>query len=174
MRFQTLFWFTVAVALAAGIYYYIANWRGAVDVPIPPEAKRMPELILSDYDGKAINLSDFRGKPLLINAWASWCPFCKKELPDFAALQEEFRDRIVVVVVDRGEALETAKKYSDELGVTGKIILLLDPDDAFYKAINGFSMPETLFVDSDGFIRFHKRGPMELEEMRRRVNDLLL
>lgn len=173
MSFQRFFWLIIALAIAIGIYFYILEWRGVVEIPVPLVAKLMPELIFSDYDGKIVNLADFRGKPLVINAWASWCPYCKKELPDFAMLQEEFDARITVIAIDRRETLETAKKYSDELGVTGKIILLLDPDDSLYKAINGFSMPETIFVDREGFIRYHKRGPMELEEMRRRVGEIL-
>lgn len=174
MSFSRAFWIILAVALAAGIYYYILSWRGAVEVPVSPTAKQMPDLILSDYEGKIVNLSEFRGKPLVINAWASWCPYCKRELPDFAKLQEEFGEKITVIAINRRETLDIAKKYSDDLGVSGRIILLLDSDDSLYKAINGFSMPETVFVDREGFIRYHKRGPMELEEMRRRVKEILL
>lgn len=134
----------------------------------------MPELSFSDFDGKVVNFSDLRGKPILISVWASWCPYCKKELPNLAALQQELGDKIVVVAVNRQETVENVKKYADDLGVTGKIILVLDPDDSWYKAIRGFSMPETLFADGDGFIRFYKRGPMEFEEMKRRVKELLL
>ncbi|KKT90639.1 MAG: Alkyl hydroperoxide reductase/ Thiol specific antioxidant/ Mal allergen [Parcubacteria group bacterium GW2011_GWF2_45_11] len=168
-----IFWFIIAVVIAAGAVYYILSWRDVVEVPISPEDKRMPELILSDYTGKAVNLSEFRGKPRVINVWASWSPYYKKELPDLAALQQEFGGKITVIAVDRRETLEIAKKYSDEYGVTSKIVLLLDPDDTLYQAINGFSMPETLFVDREGFIRYHKRDMMGLEEMRRRVQEIL-
>ena len=163
----------VAVALVAGIYYYILSRRGTVEIPIFPQAKQMPELSLADHDVKIVNLSEFRGKPMVINVWASWSPYYKKELPDLAALQQEFGGKITVIAVDRRETLETAKKYSDEYGVTGKIVLLLDPDDTLYQAINGFSMPETLFVDREGFIRYHNRDMMGLEEMRRRVQAIL-
>ncbi|MBI2048278.1 MAG: TlpA family protein disulfide reductase [Candidatus Sungbacteria bacterium] len=128
-----------------------------------------PQLVLKDYDGRDVALSDFRGRPIVVNAWAAWCPFCVKELPDFAALQEEFRDKIAVVAVDRAESLEVAKKFSDEAGVTGRIILLLDPSDSFYRSIGGFSMPETIFVDAGGMVVDHKRGPMDLDEMRVRT-----
>ncbi|MBI2121944.1 MAG: TlpA family protein disulfide reductase [Candidatus Sungbacteria bacterium] len=179
-----IFWFIIAIVMAAGVVYYILSWRGAVDMPVPPTAKPMPELIFSDYEGKIVNLSEFRGplrsreseasKPLIINVWASWCSYCKKELSDFAVIQQEFGEKITVIAIDRRETPEAVKKYSDDLGVTGKIILLLDPDDSLYKAISGFSMPETLFVDREGSIRYHKRGPMELEEIRRRAQKILL
>ncbi len=131
--------------------------------------EKAPEFSLRDYSGATVNFSDFRGRNLIINSWAAWCPFCKKELSDFAAIQKEFGDKIVIIAIDRAEPLSVAKKYSDELEVTDKLIFLLDPGDSFYRSIGGFSMPETIFVDGEGNIRHHKRGPMELDEIRQRV-----
>lgn len=137
------------------------------------DLRAAPDFRLKDYDGTERSLADFKGKHLVINSWASWCPFCVQELSDFAALQEEFGERILIIAIDRAEPLATAKEFSDRRGVTGKIILLLDPEGSFYQSIGGFSMPETVFVDRDGFIRDHKRGPMDLLEMRRRVEKIL-
>lgn len=134
-----------------------------------PTYRPVPDLRFKDYEGKEIALSDFRGKPMVVNAWAAWCPFCADELADFGRLQEEFGDKLVVVAIARAESLEVAKSFTDKVGVTGKIIFLLDSSDSFYSSIGGFSMPETIFVDEQGFIKEHKRGPMSLEEMRRRV-----
>lgn len=161
----------VVAAVAFGIYWTLVREKptGLEEIkPIPA-----PSLLLKDYDGQEINLSDFRGKNAIINSWAGWCPFCVDELPDFAAIQKEFKDQVVVVAVNRAEPLETAKFFSDKVGVTGRLVLLLDPSDSFYQAIGGFSMPETIFTDKDGFIRFHKRGPMKLEELKRRMEELL-
>ena len=127
------------------------------------------EFRLKDYNGNEVALADFHGRNVVVNSWASWCPFCKKELPDFASVKKEFGDQIAIVAIDRGESLEVAKRYSDELGITNDLIFLLDPDDSFYQSIAGFSMPETIFVDKDGLIRDHKRGPMDREEFRRRI-----
>ncbi|OHA00995.1 MAG: hypothetical protein A3C07_05205 [Candidatus Sungbacteria bacterium RIFCSPHIGHO2_02_FULL_47_11] len=137
------------------------------------QPRQAPEFRLKDYGGREVSSAEFKGKPLVINSWAAWCPFCVQELPDFAVLQEEFGDKIAVIAVDRAEPLATAKEFSDRRGVTGRIILLLDPEDSFYQSVGGFSMPETIFVDRDGFIRDHKRGPMDLIEMRRRVEKIL-
>jgi thiol-disulfide isomerase/thioredoxin len=130
-----------------------------------------PSFGLEDYNGNTINSSDFSGKNLVINSWAAWCPFCRKELSDFAQAQVEFGDEIVIIAIDRQEPLSTAKKYSDELNVTDKLMFLLDPGDSFYRAIGGFSMPETIFVNKEGFIVDHKRGPMDLDEIRKRIQD---
>lgn len=128
--------------------------------------ERLSGIALSDYDGRATTLADFSGKPLVLNSWATWCPFCRQELPDFARLQEELGDSAVVIAIDRAERVADAKKYTDQFGITEKMTFLMDFDDRFYRNIGGFSMPETLFVDSTGTIVFHKRGPMTLDEMR--------
>ncbi len=133
---------------------------------------KVPEFSLNDFEGNIVSLSDSEGKIRVINSWATWCPFCVEELSDFARLQEEFGDVIVVITIDRAESLEKAKGFMDEVGVTERIVTLLDSKDSFYKSIGGFSMPETLFVDGEGNIRVHKRGPMEFEEMKEKVESI--
>lgn len=132
---------------------------------------RLPEFSLQNYEGQTITPASFAGRPLVINSWAAWCPFCREELRDFAKVKKEFGDKLEIVAIDRAESLTVAKKYSDELGVTNDFVFLLDPGDSFYQSLGGFSMPETIFVDKNGNIVFHKRGPMKLEEIRRRVQD---
>lgn len=134
---------------------------------------KAPSFALQDYGGNEVTSADFPGKLLVVNTWATWCPFCVNELPDFGELQEAFSDEIVVIAIDRAEGLDRAKAFSDELEVTDRIMFLLDPRDSFYRSIGGFSMPETIFVDADGNIRLHKRGPMDFKEMRRIVNSIL-
>ena len=124
---------------------------------------------LSDWNGNAVSLSDFEGRPLILNSWAAWCPFCVKELPAFGALQEELGNSVVIIAINRAESTERQKGFIDNLRLTDKLIFLNDPHDSFYKSIGGFGMPETLFVDGKGNIRLHKRGPIGLEELRRTV-----
>lgn len=135
--------------------------------------EKTPNFNLKDYNGRTITFFDLSGKPLIINSWATWCPFCNKELKDFAAVQKEFGDKIVIIAINRSESLGAAKKFSDEFGLTDDLMFFLDPNDSFYRSMGGFSMPETIFVDRNGFIQFHKRGPMEIEEIRQRINNLL-
>lgn len=134
---------------------------------------KAPAFTLEDYQGNEVSLSDFDGKVRIVNSWAVWCPFCVDELPDFARLQQEFGDKIVVIAVDRAESLAKAKGFSDSLGISDDMTFLLDPRDSFYRSIGGFSMPETLFVDGSGNIRIHKRGPMEFAEMKEKVESII-
>lgn len=168
----------IAVAvgiLAAGIIASVA-WRYYAIQTIQPqqEYRPAPQFTLKDYNGTEVKLSDFAGKPVLVNAWASWCPYCRDELKDFAVVKKEFAERgkeIVILAVNRAESADAARRYSDALGVSSEIIFLLDPDDSFYKGVGGFSMPETIFIDADGKIRQHKRGAMDMLEIRRRIED---
>lgn len=138
-----------------------------------PAERPLPELTLEDFSGEEVRLADFKGNPLVVNAWAAWCPFCVKELADFALAQREFGERVVIIAVDRAEPAETAKRFVEGLGVAKGLRFLLDPEDAFYRAIGGFSMPETVFVDREGVIRIHKRGPMEINEIRDKIRSIL-
>ena len=135
---------------------------------------KAPDFVLQDYSGKTVGLANFAGKPIIINSWAAWCPFCKKELSDFVSAQKEFGDKVVIIAIDRSESLSVAKGYTDQQGITDNLIFLLDPSDSFYQSIGGFSMPETIFVDKDGNIVFHKRGPMDINEMSEKIRQLLL
>lgn len=165
-----------ALALIGGAAYVLRSPRNRSSADAPPgrpASTPAPDFALRDYQGDTVRLSQFRGTPVIVNSWASWCPFCVDELPDFAAVQDEFGDRAAVIAVNRAESPDVAQRFSDQVGVTGRFILLLDPGDSFYRSIGGFSMPETIFVDAEGNIRDHKRGPMTSEEIRQRLAAIL-
>ena len=163
----------ISVLIVGGIGWLVISSRNASEESTrQTQFEKAPDFALQDYDGKTVRFTDFAGKPLVINSWAAWCPFCRKELVDFAAAQKEFGDDVAIVAIDRAESRETAKKYTDELGVTN-LIFLLDPLDSFYQSISGFSMPETIFVDRGGNIAERKRGPMEIKEIREKIQKLL-
>lgn len=180
---KTYFFIIIAVVIVALGWLSISKMgqdpstssTGNTAAPTGQEARseKAPSFSLQDYNGKTVNLGDFAGRPLVINSWAAWCPFCRKELVDFVTAQKEFGDKVIIIAVDRAETRDIAKKYTDELGVTGDMVFLLDPSDSFYQSIGGFSMPETVFVNSNGDIVFHKRGPMGVKEMRERIQQLL-
>jgi len=145
----------------------------AVSDKKPALDSSIKDLALNDYKGKTVKLNDFVGKPLVINSWASWCPFCRQELPDLVTAQKEFGDKVIIIAVNRQESLAVAKGYTDKQGTTDNLIFLLDPTDSFYRSIGGFSMPETIFVDKSGNIIEHKRGPMDINEIRQKIQKLI-
>lgn len=174
MNNKTIIFIVVVILVATGTGFFLLQKGRSPELQNETATPNgVLNLRLENYNGEAVSLSNFKGKPLVINAWAAWCPFCRKELVDFAAVQKEFVDKVVIIAIDRVESKETAKRYSDELGVTDDLIFLLDPLDSFYQSIGGFSMPETIFINKNGDITTHKRGPMDINEMRHKINEIL-
>lgn len=132
----------------------------------------IPQMEFRALDGRVLTLEKLNDTPMLVNIWASWCPFCLKEMTDFGKLEKKAEGKLKIVLVNRGEDTDTVKRSLDSIvGLASTTVILLDPLDALYPALGGFSMPETLFVSKDGIIRYHKRGPMQFEEMKRRAED---
>lgn len=168
----------LAVIIIAGFFLFRGGGPEVSDLAqdLPeglPNLGALPSFSLRDYEGSIVDSADFADKVLVVNSWATWCPFCVDELPDFVAAQEEFGDEVVIISIGRAESLEKSKGFTDDLGVTNGLVFLLDPDDSFYSSIGAFSMPETVFVDKEGNIRIHKRGPMSLDEIREKTQATL-
>ena len=172
---KTIFPIFIIVAVIAGGIFLISSLGGESensDGTSQQNTNSVFDLSFKDYEGNEVSLADYKGKALVVNSWAAWCPFCLKEMPDFDAAQKEFGEDVVIIAINRVEALSVAQKFSDQRGIKN-IILLLDPKDTFYRKIGGFSMPETLFIDKDGNTQIHKRGVMDLAEITSHITALL-
>lgn len=162
----------VVLAIAGGGILLLGQGGKDQGTTLTKTKSQFQDLRFVDYKGDTVALADFARKPLVVNAWATWCPFCIKELPDLVSLQKEFPE-VVVIAIDRAESLNTVKSYTDALGVSEDLIFLLDRKDSFYESIGGFTMPETIFVDAEGVIQDHTRGIMNLDEMKLKVKNIL-
>ncbi len=152
--------------LGVGLFYYFAT-------RIPEGSKTFTqayELELRSLGGETVELSAFKREMLVTHVWASWCPYCAEELRNLARLKEVYGERIRILAVNRAEPEEDAKRFLAAEGIAdGAVTLLLDPEDAFYKDIEGYAMPETLFTDTRGVICFHQRGPLSYDDLARSV-----
>ncbi|MHC1694711.1 MAG: TlpA family protein disulfide reductase [Eubacteriales bacterium] len=150
--------------------------------PPPPEGQsttedekiKAPDFMSLDKDGGEVKLSDFIGKPIVINFWASWCPPCKDELPDFEKLYKEMGEDIVFLMVNltdgQRETLDKAKDFISDEGYTFPVYFDTKQDAANNYGIS--SIPLTLFVDSEGYVIAGHEGQMD-EKMIRSGIDLL-
>lgn len=118
----------------------------------------------TDLEGNQTNIEDFVGKPLVINAWASWSPYSKSDFQILSALKKEYGDQVTILAMNRLETKETANAYLDFIGREDGLVYLVDTGDHFFKTVEGYAMPETLFYDSIGNIVSHKRGSLTGEE----------
>ena len=154
-----------------------AQGRGELQVGTQ-KGQLAPNFEISDFDGSRHRLSDFRGQVVYVNFWASWCLPCQIELPEMAALQEEFPD-LVIISVNRRESLDRAETYLRGIplldGGTGVEFTVngMDPDDTLFDLYRGIAMPSSFFVDPDGVISVVGHGLIILEQMRTAVNGAL-
>lgn len=132
------------------------------------------QLQLSSLGGEKTKLNKYKGQKLVINSWASWCGFCKDELSDFGKVKSQLNENVKIIAVNRAESKQQIQPFLDQLEYRDQIIFLLDKQDRLYREIGGFAMPETILVDENGEIVFHKRGPMNAEELREKIETHLL
>lgn len=131
------------------------------------------ELAYTDLDGNRVLLSSVKGKPLIINSWATWMPFSKDELAMLNELKKEYGDRVTILAINREEDKEFIKSYLAQFGISQDIMILVDPGDTFYKGIGGYAMPETVFYHDNGIIAVHKRGVLTMEELKSNIENIL-
>lgn len=117
----------------------------------PPQPVVAPDFTVYDGAGNAVKLSDFRGKPVVINFWASWCGPCRSELPDFDAACRELSGEVQFLMVNMTGGRET-RESADALiqaeGYSFPVYYDLDQDAAITYGV--YSLPITLFLDKEG------------------------
>src|ERR1700752_3256894 len=141
--------------------------RGEVAaINIATEPKRLPDLAFSDAGGQPRKLSDFRGRTVLLNLWATWCVPCRKEMPALDALQAKLGDekfQVVAINIDTRN-LDKPKVWLDEVGIKG-LGYFADPSAKVFqdlKAIGkALGMPTTLLIDPEGCELGGLAGPAE-------------
>ena len=125
-----------------------------------------PDFRLENLDGKSISLSDFQGKPVLINFWATWCRPCVSEMPYIQQVHEGWSKRgLVVLAINIGESPSEVKKFLQTHNLS--LPVLLDTEENAARKYNITGIPTTFFIDSDGIIQqkiigaFPNKGAIE-------------
>ena len=130
---------------------------GGCSSPTPQVGKRAPDFQLPNLEGQSISLSDFRGKPVLLNFWATWCPPCRFEMPFIQLIFGESSDTgLVVLAIDIGEAPDKVKDYLQSGNYSFPV--LLDTNQAVALDYNVRAIPTTFLIDKDGIIQVIKVG----------------
>ena len=124
-----------------------------------------PDFRLTDMDGRAVMLSDFRGKTVVLNFWASWCPPCRAEMPEFQELWEargeHGADDLVILAVNflRDDTVGAATKFVEGQGFTFPVVFdTTSGDVAARYGVRG--LPATFFIDRKGVVRTTALGPV--------------
>jgi peroxiredoxin len=129
------------------------NTRGRLPNDSEWVGKPAPDFTLKAVDGHELALKDLRGKTVFVDFWATWCVPCREEMPQIAALYDEFKaSGLVVVCIDQDEPAETAKKYFEEHNY--QFVNLVDTNKETFEKYGGDGIPRAVLIDKDGIIRY--------------------
>ncbi|KQW42758.1 MULTISPECIES: TlpA disulfide reductase family protein [unclassified Roseateles] len=131
----------------------------ADEAPLASPDRVAPDASLGQaLDGKALRLSDYEGRPVIVFFWASWCPYCRNELPVLERLQAKTRDRMTIVAVNVEERA-VFKKLQRVLADTTQLVHTYDPDTASAKAFaKPSSLPYTVVLRADRSVAATQKG----------------
>src|SRR5258708_24809639 len=146
--------FIVAIVIAmllAGAHFARKNRAGGSSVSGQMRGQLAPDFELASLEGKNVKLSDFRGKAVLLNFWATWCEPCKIEMPWFVELQKEYGPQgfqIVGVAMDEDANTDDISKFAKKLAVNYPVLLGKDSVGESYGGVG--VLPATVFIDREG------------------------
>jgi cytochrome c biogenesis protein CcmG, thiol:disulfide interchange protein DsbE len=175
LTFVTGLW--VGVLLGALILAGLA-WSGIISFDLKPSntsnaleidpsaAGKIDEaaddFVLQDVSGNPVRLSELRGKAVVLNFWATWCGPCVEEMPMFQAYNQKYASDLVVLGINMQESADVVKSFVADKGFTYEI--LMDPKGQVGQSYGVYMLPNTLFIDKDGIVRFHQVGIMNEEQ----------
>lgn len=153
--------------------------KGATSAPaaagVAAEGKLAPDFSVKGLDGKEVKLSSLKGKVVLVNFWATWCPPCKEEIPSMMKLNKSLEGKpfqMLAISIDEG-GKDSVEKYFKSSGM--QLPAYLDSDGAISQSYGATGVPETFIVDRNGLIQKKIVGGMDWSspEVLSYMNDLM-
>ena len=142
------------------------------DTTQPSEQPLAPDFTVYDIEGNAVKLSDFFGKPIVLNFWASWCGPCRSEMPEFDAASQELQEEVTFLMVnmtDGGqETVETASALIAQEGYQFPVYYDTDMDAAMVYGV--YSLPTTYFINAEGVVIAQATGAIDAETLQRGID----
>jgi peroxiredoxin len=169
----------VTVAVIDQVSHPVARAAGALTAAASPDSSTVkvgnrigfsaPDFTLPTTDNKEFKLSDYRGKPVILNFWASWCGPCRYEVPAFKSFYEKYgNEGVSIIAVNTQDNPDSALAYAKSDGL--KFTIPVDPQGKVANLYNVRGLPTTYFIDENGIITSIKIGPfLFMEEMEDRM-----
>jgi peroxiredoxin len=136
-----------------------------------PATAAIDDLAFLTDDGSTATLADYRGKPLVVNFFASWCPPCRAEMPDLEEVHLDAGDRVTFLGISHDSDESAWRSFIAESEVTFPTVF--QPEQEIYQALELFGMPSTVLIDADGQIVHAKTGIVTNESLRALIADHL-
>lgn len=134
---------------------------------------KAPEFSLKSVDGKTVKLSDYKGKVVIIDFWATWCPPCRKGIPDLISIQNEFKDKVVIIGIslDREKTIKDVPGFVKNNGINYPIVYGDDKVVVDYGGIQ--SIPTSFVVDKNGTVVDMHVGLVSKDTFVNKIKELL-
>jgi cytochrome c biogenesis protein CcmG/thiol:disulfide interchange protein DsbE len=154
-RFEWIIWIVVA-ALLGGAWIFVSKEEVKESSTLtlteaPIVGHLAPDFTLQTPIGETVTLSDFRGQPVVLNFWASWCGPCRVEMPFFEQTQMKYNGKTAVIGVNQGESADIVQEFSIRQNISYP--LLVDDDNSVNLDYNINSLPTTIFIDPNGVVQ---------------------
>lgn len=162
----------LSAIIIAGVYFFVVQKDTDEQGDVGVGYKEAPAFSLPDAKGSIVSLAEIEADIKIVNFWASWSPYSADELKAFNRIQSEYGGLVSVVALSRDTHPEDGKRFLIEKGIENNITFVYDRDDAYYKKVDGFAVPETLFLNEKGEIVKHQHGPITYEEIRFQVEEM--
>lgn len=173
---KTIFGIVVFIAFLVIAYFAYTALSGGYgqDKALPEnsssqngEKQAAPDFTVYDNQGNEVRLSDYKGKPVVLNFWASWCPPCKGEMPHFNEVYADEKDKVVFMMVDMVDGQrETQKKGQQYVSDQGyDLPVYFDNQQQAATTYGISSIPTTVFIDKDGNIVTGYQGAIDKETL---------
>jgi len=147
------------------------NGGGMVSPPVVMN-QAAPRLELTDLQGDRVFLEAYRGKVVLVNNWATWCPPCREEMPELQAYYHaHIKQGFVIIAIASGEPAATVADFVRQFGMTFPV--WLDPEGNALDAFENMDLPSSYLVDQEGTIRLRWTGPVNRGTLEKYVTTLL-
>ncbi len=179
VAFVGLLIFNSPVLAQLGLERPVASTSLSAEIPTPPGAPKVgqpaPDFSLKGLDQKTVQLSQFWGKPVVVNFWATWCAPCSSEMPNIEKSYQEHstRNDVAILAVNQLESADQVRGYADLYHL--HFSLLLDSDGQIGQHLYHVqALPTTVFIDSQGIIKeIHVGGPMSFDFIEGKIQSLL-
>jgi len=137
--------------------------EGTPTLALLKEPMDVAPFTVTDLDGKTVSIADLKGKVVLVNFWATWCPPCRAEIPDLVKLQEKYRDKLVVLGISEDEdaSPQEVKAFGAEQKMNYPIVMLTPELSKIFKGVS--ALPTTFVIDPEGKIRQRHVGMLRPE-----------